>query len=495
MNKKSVFNVLLIIILLYIVHVSAFSQIELNARLKAMHSVKSNELLYYVEELASPEFEGRLTGSRGFKDAALWVADYFAHWGMKPGGDNGTFLQAFPVSYCIITDGEAYLHIPFENSVIHKRYRFNSEFIPGSMTDSGEVTAEVVYVGYGITAPELDYDDYKNVDVKGKIVLVEREIPNVTEPERDKWVKYSFHQYKIRNAAEHGAAGYLYNYGPIANPNNDFVDGMILTHIGEEAVNDIFAGTGKDPVRIKHELDGLKPLFFNTGKTFTIRNVSTCCLDAEGYNVIGIMEGSDPMLKDEVIIIGGHLDHCGRIIEIFPGANDNASGIAVMMGIAKALIENEIELKRTLVFIGFGGEESGVLGSEYYVNNPVFPLEKTVAMINFDMVGCGNRFGAGAGNTFPELWSYFEKANERWIHRELSASGFSAKGRPRNDAHRFFVKGVPILSFGASGAPTYWHKIEDTPETITPEIMEDLAQLVFMAVTEFVNLPDIDFRK
>jgi len=472
-----------------------FSQTDLGTRLKAMHSIKSDELYKYVKELAEPKYEGRRTGSPEYKEAALWVAHKFEKWGLKPGGDGNTYLQNFPIPYTVVTEGEAYLHIPYENTTIFKKYKFNSEFIPCSTTDSGEITAEVVYVGYGITAPELNYDEYENVDVRGKIVLVEREIPRVPEEERDKWIKYSFHQYKVKNAKEHGAAGYLYNYGPIANPNNDFVEGMIFTHIGEEAVKDIFAGTGKEPVQIKKELNNLKPLSFNTGKTFTIRNVSQHYPDAVGSNVIGIIEGNDPVLKNEAIVIGGHLDHCGRSIEIFPGANDNASGVAVTMGIAKALMENNIRLKRTLIFIGIGGEESGIIGAEYYVQNPLVPLSKTVAMINLDMVGCGYRLGAGAGENFPELWNYFKDANDKWIHREISTSYFSGKGRPRNDAHRFFIKGVPILSFGSSGAPTYWHKIEDTPDTITPEIMEDLAQLIFMAVTEFADKDSINFRK
>ncbi|MCP2521129.1 hypothetical protein NLD30_11890, partial [SCandidatus Aminicenantes bacterium Aminicenantia_JdfR_composite] len=139
------------------------------------HSISSHTLFQYVVELTSPKYGGRLSGTEEYKKVAEWVAKCFREWGLKPGGDNGSYLQSFPNPYTLVFKGcQAYLHIPYKNSVIKKFYQYEKDFIPGSTSDSGEVTAEVVYVGYGITAPELNYDDYKNVDVKGKIVLMER---------------------------------------------------------------------------------------------------------------------------------------------------------------------------------------------------------------------------------------------------------------------------------------------------------------------------------
>ncbi len=136
-----------------------------------------------------------------------------------------------------------------KGGVIKKSYQYEDEFMPGGTSGSGEVTAEVVYVGYGITAPELGYDDYKGVDVKGKIVLMEPEVP-VSPGEKTlelfkKWRPYSFHQYKLKNAAAHGAKGMIYNYGPIGNPNNAYVEGFVYHHVGAAVVADVFAGTGK----------------------------------------------------------------------------------------------------------------------------------------------------------------------------------------------------------------------------------------------------------
>lgn len=183
------------------------------------------------------------------------MSSLLVSWGVKPAGDHGTYLQAFPNPYTLVLDrGEVSLHLPVYapglkiSGEIKKYYRYEDEYFPGGTSASGEVTAEVVYVGFGITAPELGYDDYKGIDVRGKIVLMESEVP--FGPDKDpeifkKWRPYSFHQYKLQNAAAHGAKGLLYYYGPIVNPNNDYIEGFIYSHIGRSVVDDIFAGSGK----------------------------------------------------------------------------------------------------------------------------------------------------------------------------------------------------------------------------------------------------------
>ncbi|MCJ7589488.1 MAG: hypothetical protein MUQ00_16560 [Candidatus Aminicenantes bacterium] len=143
--------------------------------LNAMHGISSHALLGYVQELVSEKFGGRLTGTKEYNDCTEWVAGLLKSWGIKPGGDNGTYFQSFPNPYTLIfPDGEVSITLPQAKSkdVIVKPYKFEDEFLPGGTSGTGQVTAEVVYVGYGITAPELNYDDYRGVDVKGKIVLM-----------------------------------------------------------------------------------------------------------------------------------------------------------------------------------------------------------------------------------------------------------------------------------------------------------------------------------
>jgi hypothetical protein len=476
--------------------------------LRSMHTISSHTLYEYVRELTSETYAGRLTGTKEYNASAEWVASLFRQWGVKPAGDNGGYFQAFPNPYTLVfPGGEVSLHLAVGNAdlrtegMIKKYYRYEDEFIPGGTSGSGEVTAEVVFVGYGITAPELGYDEYKGVDVKGKIVLMEREVP--VDPEKDperfkKWRPYSFHQYKLENAVARGAKGMLYNYGPIGNPNNSYREGFVYSHVGEAVVQDVFAGTGRkhgDVVdKIKREL---RPQSFATGKTFTIKNRTEHHPEGVGWNVIGVIEGADPELKDEVIIVGGHLDHLGRNWEIMPGANDNASAVAVMLGVAEAMAKCDVKPGRSVMFLGFGAEEQGVAGSEYYVNHPVIPLEKTACLINMEGPGRGDRVTVLAGKNFPAFFSFLEKATNAFIHREISASYFANIARPRQDTARFLWKGVPSVTVGASGMrvsyPTY-HNTKDTIALITPEIMEDIAQLLFAAIMDMSDEPALNFR-
>jgi len=468
--------------------------------LESLHAISSHTLFEYVAELASAKYEGRLTGTEGFNRAANWVAAHFEQWGIKPGGDEGTYLQKFPIAYTLVFPGCAvYLHIPYKKTTLKKYYRYEDEFIPGSTSGSGTVTAEVVYVGYGITAPELNYDDYQKVNVKGKIVLMEREVP--VSPNKDpnlfkKWRPYSFHQYKLKNAVKHGARGMLYNYGPIGNPNNAYDENFIYSHVGDTVVADIFAGTGRVHKEVVDKIKKkLKPQSFHTQKVVTITNVTEHHPEGVGANVIGILEGSDPVLKNEVIIIGAHLDHLGHCYEIIPGANDNASGVSVVLGVAEALAKYPVKPKRTIMFLCFGAEEQGVAGSRFYLEHPKFPLKQTTCFINMDGVGCGDKLTALAGKNFPTLWDFFRQANQNYIHRIIKTPYFSNIARPRLDAARFMWKNVPTLSFSAHGTKSYYHVTKDNINIITPEILEDLAQLVFLSVVDMMNQDSLDFRQ
>jgi Zn-dependent M28 family amino/carboxypeptidase len=243
--------------------------------------------------------------------------------------------------------------------------------------------------------------------------------------------------------------------------------------------------------KIKQEL---KPQSFSTGKVFTVKNTTEHHPDGVGMNVIGILEGVDPKIKNEVIIVGGHLDHLGRCYEIMPGANDNASAVAVILGLAEALSKSAIQPRRSIMFLCFGAEEQAVAGSKYYLEHPVVPLEKTVAFINMDGVGCGDTISALAAKNYPEFWGYIKKANDQYIHREILSWYFANNARPRLDAARFMWKGVPTISFSVRGAPSYYHVTKDDIETITPEILEDMTQLLFIAILDMANQDTLDFR-
>jgi len=464
--------------------------------LGVMHSISSNTLFDYARELTSEKYQGRLTGTPGYDAAARWAVGLLSSWKIKPAGENGTYLQRFPNPYTLVLPGaNLSLRIPAGNQgTITKSYVYEQEFFPGSTSDSGTVTAEVVYVGYGITAPELQYDEYQGVDVKGKIVLMEPEVP--AGPDRNpelfkKWRPYSFHDYKARNAKGHGAAGMVYDYH-IANPNCVFLKDFILTYVGRAVVDDLFAGTGKKHEELVQSIRAnLKPVSFATGKTMTLKNVTEHHPEGMGSNIIAWLEGSDPALKQEAIVVGAHLDHLGMNHELMPGANDNASGDAVLLGAAEALAKSPMPLKRSVVFVLFGAEEQGVKGSEYYVAHPFIPNGQVKGFINLESVGRGERIIAGGGKNYPQLWEYLERNNRKYIHRPLAATLTPNLARPRQDAAHFMWAGVPTISFGTGGGKPLpyatYHTTKDRPEILNPEILEDLARLVFLSVVEMAS--------
>jgi hypothetical protein len=486
---------MLLIFLVCILSVSTFSQDPNDKAVRqAMHSISSQELMDNVKIMCDEKYAGRLTGTKEYQDCAEWLAGEFSKWGLSPAGDNGSWFQWFNVPYTLVFPNcGVTLNIPLKKGgVISKQYRYITEFVPGSTSGNGEVTGEVVYAGYGITAPELNYDDYAGIDVRGKIVLIERESPVSPGAGAEKfnpWYKYSFHQHKLENASKHGAVGMLYNYGPIANPNNSYIENFIYVHVGDSVVKDIFTGTGFSYRNNLEKINKtLKPSSFNTGKNVTIKMSTRHFPDGKGSNIIGLLKGSDPELSKEVIIIGAHLDHLGKCYEMMPGANDNASAVAVMMGIAKAITQNHIQLKRSVMFISFGSEEQALLGSKKYIENPAFPLKNSV-LLNMDGVGAGKSISVTAGENYPALWSIVRNENDAYSHATINANYFANLGRPRLDASIFISAGVPSLNIATYGTPTPYHLPGDDIEIIDPEIMEDVCRLLFLTTVKLANSP------
>ena len=230
-------------------------------------------MMTWLQKLCSPEFKGRLTGTPEFILSAEWVAGKLKEWGIKPAGDNGDYFQWFDFPYTEINDiGNLSLNLTQpDGSIIRKNYNYPDDYYPGMNSGSGEITAEVVFVGYGVTAPELNYDDYKGIDVKGKIVLMNRDVPYTitSNPEYKKWVGYCYHQYKLENAVKHGATGMLYIDGAMANPNISYDPSIIVCGIGAQPLADIFAGLKTTNKEIIEKINKtFKPQSFPYGQIF-----------------------------------------------------------------------------------------------------------------------------------------------------------------------------------------------------------------------------------
>jgi len=477
---------------------NALAQDDFESKLlKQFHNIKSEEMMTWLVKLCSPEYNGRLTGTAEYIACAEWVAGKLKEWGIRPAGDNGDYFQWFNFPYTSVNDiGSLTLNLPqADGSIIRKNYSYPDEYYPGMNSGNGDVTAEVVFVGYGVTAPELNYDDYNGIDVKGKIVLMNRDVPynDPRNPEYKKWVGYCYHQYKLQNAVKHGAAGMLYIDGAMANPNISYDPSIVVCGIGPQPLADIFAGlktTNQDI--LKKIMKTFKPESFNTGKRFTIIANTSRHPEGKACNVIGMIEGSDPDLKKEVIIIGGHLDAVGKAGKTVNGALDNASGVVDIMGAAKALAQSAITLKRSVIFLFIGGEEVGLLGSKLYTEKPFYSKDKTITFINLDMVGNGTGLAVNAGSTYKDLLNYFTEANTKYIHRPMHTSApvpGEYYGRPRSDDVVFSTAGYRTMSIGTTDGykKVFYHLPGDDPDAVTIDIMEDVAKMIYVALTNMAN--------
>jgi len=458
--------------------------------LNTFHSISSNDMLRDAAELTSAKYGGRLSGSPGYMQAAQWVAGELKMAGVKSGVADSSYLQYFPNAYSVVhTPGTVVLLAGKENP--RKEYHFPADFFPGSNSASGKITGDLVYVGYGISAPELGYDDYRGIDVKGKILLMETGVPyGKNDSTQLKWEPYSYHRYKFKHAQELGAIGLLY-VSKIANPNTSFLKGFVYAHVGDSVAIDFFAGTGHQYIETRNNIAKLvQPNSFALNKKVQISASTSYFPDSRSCNVVGIIEGSDPKLKEEAIIMGAHLDAVGSPGALFPGALDNASGCVDILAAARALAASPVKPARTIIFIFFGGEECGLYGSNTFVESHLWPKEKVVCMINLDMVGNGTGFSMANGKTFPTILNHFSVANEKYLHRDFTASGVRVNfGRPRTDGAIFEKAGYKVIHLYTTGTvkTVYYHHPLDTTDALTPEIMEDAAKLLYLGVLDLSN--------
>lgn len=495
---------LLLIVFLFVPAIQAqpvegYGNNEKDALLKALHGVSEAEITGWMHTLISPGMRGRLAGDIGYDLAAQWAAQNLEGWGLKPLEPLGSYFQEFPQPYTLIRDeGKLQLITGQGRQRRSRDFAFSTDYWPSGLSGSGEVEAEVVYVGYGISAPELGLDDYAGVDVRGKIVITEFRIP-YTGTNADSlalWDPYAQTDYKIRNALKHGAKGMLMTY-MAANPRPTVEPGFLYLSVTDQVVEAFLEGTGKDLETLRQTIkNDLKPVSFNTGKQALMAVNAGYHPEGTTSNVVAMIEGSDPVLKNEYMIIGAHLDHLGMMPVLFPGALDNASGSVIALGVAKSLAQASIELKRSLIILLFAAEEVGLEGSSWFVGHWPYDREQIKFMVNLDMVGRGNAFFAATSEPWKELLPFFERNNERWVHRPMmTRSGpWSHSFRPRTDGAVFSNEKIPALHFGTRGATTrtLYHVPEDDMRQIEIEIMRDVIKLLTMTMIEMGNAENLD---
>ncbi len=440
----------------------------------ATNEVEPDHLRAHIEFLASDAVEGRSTGTTGYDVAAEYVAAEYRKLGLTPAGDDGHYFQQVPLREHRLIEGSA--SVVIENAAGRTALKYAQDFMmgPDRNRSAATVEAELVFVGYGIVAPRFGHNDYAGLDVSGKIVVLLSGRPEAWPTEEGAHLASSFE--KTRHAVERGAVGLVMLHtpreeavfswarsveylgrpsmswvGPDGIPSNYFPEIQGAATLNLDAAGVLFEGA---PVAIEEifRRDTEQELiegFALPGRIALARKSSYRELTSP--NVIGVIEGSDPVLKSEYIVYSGHLDHLGVIpneqgvAEIYNGAMDNAAGIATLLETARVLKTDR--LKRSVMFLAVTAEEKGLLGAGYFADNPTVPVQDIVANINLDMPVITYPFAdvIAFGAEHSTLQGFVDTAAAK-AGIKLSPDPVPEQGLfTRSDHYQLVKKGVPAV--------------------------------------------------
>lgn len=437
--------------------------------------------------LASPAFEGRRTGSRGGAAAEDWIAAQFAASGLLPGMPDGSWFLPFSVigseprsASMEILDG------PFGRVPLVYGDDFTLMLDPAA----GKVTAEAVFVGYGIDAPAKGRNDYTGCDLEGKIAVILRGRPD----DGQDWDREFMRTHTFAAARAHGAAAVLFYQAPYP------VNGAALApevydahtpagYVGDRAVRILLRETGYTLEDVQEKLKK-GPFPLESGKRIRFESAVRGPATATARDVVGALRGSDPAVGSEVVVIGAHHDHLGLDAagRLFAGASDNASGTAVVLEIARAAHAAGWRPRRTVLFTTFSGEEYGLLGSRAFAAHMPVDSTRVVAMLNLDMVGLGDGgIGIAGGATVGP--AYF-----RWRagldSTRAAAIDEGQAGGEHSDYAPFMQQGIPVLSFWSRGQHGRYHDFEDLPRYLQPGVMDSVGRGIASLLGAIADAPE-----
>ncbi len=473
--------------------------------------------------LAADAQEGRAPGTKGIEASADYIADEFRKVGLKPAAGADGYFQKFTVS------GRPKLGEPLDLAVHAEggkilRAEPKAEFSPLAIGVSGTTEAmPIVFAGYGITAKDpakkLDYDDYAGIDVKGKAVLIIRREPQQEKEdspfEGKKTTDFATFQHKATNAFQHGAAivllvndltglnGEQDKVLPLMAGRGNILSNVPFVMLSREYADKVLAAAGEpDLADLEKQIDeDLKPCSRPLkGVTLSARiTIDRPAISTR--NVIGVLEGVGPKAQ-ETVIVGAHYDHLGQggidsgslsplTSDIHNGADDNASGTALMIELARRLTARRDPLPRRVVFMAFSGEERGLLGSKHYVDRPLYPLGSTVMMVNFDMVGRMN-----PKNELTMIGTATSPGLEAVVEALGNSAGLTIKkvsgltdGFGGSDHQSFYSKDIPVL-FAFSGIHPDYHRPSDDSDRINYGGMTRIADYSELLLLDVARKPE-----
>ena len=442
--------------------------------------ITTAELLQHIKYLTSDELGGRLTGTPGNQLAAKYIADEFASYGLTPAGDNGTYFQSFDFISAIKEGKNNELTVSVKGTKIP--FEYGKDFRTISFSSDTSVSGKLIFAGYGISADSV-YDDYKGIDITGKIAVILRYSPYGSDNDTV-FTKQTSLMVKAFNARTKGAIGIILVTGPADDSSASLIpfkspslssSGIPVVSMTWKSFNKILKPLGKNVTDIQKNINSsIKPNSFELSNISATLQTEVMKVYSKSANILGYLEGNDPSVNKEVLVIGAHMDHLGMggegsgslkpdTIAIHHGADDNASGTAGLLEAAQYFAAHKQSLRRTILFTSFTGEELGLFGSDYYVKHPFFPLDKTVAMLNMDMIGRmkDSVLVVEGMGTSPGWEALAKKENaDSSLHLKLKPEGFGP-----SDHASFYTKELPVMFFFTNLHEDY-HRPSDTWEKI-----------------------------
>lgn len=462
------------------------------------------ELTLDVQTLASDDMAGRRAGTPGAERAARYVVRQFQEAGLEAPPGEPTYLQPFDFSVGVELGPDNRLVLQ-HGSRLPTIFTPGLDFLPLGGSVSDRIVQPVVFAGYGISAPSIGYDDYAGLDVRGKIVLALRYAPGGDDP-GGRFGRYLSERYKAATAEAKGARAILFVNPPATEEIDRLIPfevderpgslGIVALAVTQGVARRIAAVGGHDLSLLQHEIDTAgKPASTGFGEAVLNLRVDVRSRTRTTYNVIGIVPGRDPDLAREAVVVGAHYDGLGLggpgsldpvPGEIHNGADDNASGVAAVLEMARFFAYPTNRPDRTVVFVAFGAEEEGMLGSAKFVSDPPVPLDRVAAMVNMDMIGRLRDeltvYGTGSSAAWPELLADADR------HLDIPLRPIPDSYGPSDQA-AFYQRQVPVVSFFTGVHPDY-HRSTDDADRVNEKGLFAVTRLIRNLVGRLANDPE-----
>ena len=454
------------------------------------------DIMKHIRFLADDDRAGRYPGTRQSRDVISYLINNLKTFGVQPGGNNGSYKQTFSLLDSVKLGKNNSL------SVNKKPLNIEQDYVPLWFSGNATMSNDIVFAGYGfnLVTDSLVWNDYKDLNVEGKWVMVMRHSPERDNPHSIYAPHADLHK-KMIEARDRGAAGILFvsqiedtTLIPFKYISGYSKSGIPAIHLSNTVADNILKNAGTSRRTIQNKMNRLlKPVSFNIPTVTVSASVELKNIYSRAANVVGKIISRNHRYRDEYIIIGAHFDHLGYggpgsgslkpdTTAIHNGANDNASGVAGLLELAHKLQSNRQLLKRSILLVGFDAEEKGLLGSKYFIENPTIDKINIVTMINMDMIGKMKDSTAMVGGTgtsplFEPLLDSLSKISN--LNLEYDQAGYGP-----SDHASFYAEDIPVLFFFTGDYDGHYHLPEDDWEKINSSGEKQILEIVYKAVIE-----------